>query len=127
MENPTTGQFCWNELAVSDVNKAKDFYGKVFGWQFTDVDTGGTTYTMITQKNDNMAGMWQIPTEQKTQIQPHWLSYILVDNVPQALETAKRNGAQIMRETTQVGDMGRLGIIIDPTGAPVGLWEPTQR
>lgn len=127
METPTTGQFCWNELAVSDVSKAKDFYGKVFGWQFKEIDTGTMTYTMITQQNNEMAGMWQIPSEQKSQIPPHWLSYILVDNVPQALENARKNGAQVMRDTTQVGDLGRLGIIVDPTGAHVGLWEPTQK
>jgi uncharacterized protein len=30
------GAFCWIELATTDQNAAKDFYGKLFGWSVTD-------------------------------------------------------------------------------------------
>lgn len=44
---PKVGEFCWNELATANVKTAKDFYGKVFGWEFSDHDMGDMTYTMI--------------------------------------------------------------------------------
>ena len=126
MTEPLIGQFCWNELAVTNVNKAKDFYGKTFGWQFKDVEMGDFTYTIISQQNNDIAGMWHIPASEQSKIPQHWMSYILVDDVDLALEEAKKHGAKIMRETTQAGNMGRLGIIVDPGGAHVGLWEPTK-
>lgn len=126
MTKPINGQFCWNELAVKDLEKAKDFYGKTFGWQYKDIEVGDFVYTIVSQKGTDIAGMWHIPVDQESQIPQHWMSYILVEDVDKALQEAKKNGAQIMRETTQVGDMGRLGIIVDPGGAHVGLWEPIQ-
>ncbi len=123
MMNFSNGEFCWNELVTPNVKKSKDFYGKMFGWQFNDVELNDMIYTLITCQNKEIAGIWQIPSEQQDQIPPHWMAYILVDNLEDSLEKAKQLGAEIKRDVTQVGDMGRLGIIIDPTGAPIALWE----
>jgi predicted enzyme related to lactoylglutathione lyase len=35
------GAFCWVELGTTDQNAAKEFYGKLFGWSFTDMSIGG--------------------------------------------------------------------------------------
>ncbi|WP_272946896.1 hypothetical protein [Legionella erythra] len=40
MNQPQTGEFCWNELAVADKETAKAFYGQLLGWTFTDHDMG---------------------------------------------------------------------------------------
>ncbi|MDI1351664.1 MAG: VOC family protein, partial [bacterium] len=56
------GQFCWNELCTTDVNVAKEFYGKVFGWQFKEIHLADMTYTIITCNDKDIAGIWQIPT-----------------------------------------------------------------
>ena len=126
MENqPKIGEFCWNELATADVAAAKDFYGKVFGWKFTEHKMGDMTYTMIKIKDQEFGGIWAIPENQK--MPPHWLSYILVDNIEQTVENARKNGAHIIRPVTPAGDMGRLAIFTDPTGAHIALWEPTKR
>lgn len=123
MTEATVGQFCWNELATPDVNKAKDFYGKVFGWQFREHKMDGMTYTLIKSKDKEFAGIWQIPTEQQKEIPPHWMAYILVADVAAALEKAKQHGAKEIKEVTQAGEMGRFAIIVDPTGAHLALWE----
>lgn len=121
------GEFCWNELATSNVQKAKDFYAKVFGWKFTDVDMGDMKYTMIKMNDKDIGGIWNIPKDKENHIPPHWMSYILVNNVDESLRTAEENGATIIKSKTQAGEMGLLGIIQDPTGAHLALWQPLQK
>jgi uncharacterized protein len=119
-------EFCWNELATSNVDAAKDFYGKLLGWQFTDHTMGDTTYTMIKSGDEAFAGIWQIPSEKRDQIPPHWMSYILVNDVEDTLEKAKSLGADVRVPVTKADNKGRFAIVTDPTGAHIAFWEPTK-
>ena len=120
------GQFCWNELATTDVQAAKNFYGKVFGWKFSDHPMGDITYTMIKRDDEEFAGIWAIPQDKTKEIPPHWMAYILVEDVKKSLELAQANGAKVMKPVTQAGEMGLFAIITDPTGAHISLWQPLR-
>ena len=52
-----------------------------------------------------------------------WLPYVLVDDINAATKKAKSLGATIMKDVTEVMDAGWLSIIVDPTGACLGLWK----
>jgi predicted enzyme related to lactoylglutathione lyase len=39
------------------------------------------------------------------------------------MEKARALGATVIREVTEVANMGYMSIIRDPTGAPLGLWK----
>lgn len=123
MDAPKIGEFCWNELATPNVKAAKDFYGKVLGWEFTDHDMGDMTYTMIKRGAKEFGGIWQIPNDQKNEIPPHWMGYILVDDVESTLTKAKNEGATVKMPVTPAGDFGRFAIIVDPTGAHIAFWQ----
>lgn len=120
-------EFCWNELATTNVKAAKDFYGKVFGWKFTDHEMGDMTYTMIKTDDKEFGGIWAIPKDKEKQIPPHWMGYILVENLDDSLEKSTKNGASIMKPATLAGDMGRFAIITDPTGAHIALWQTLRK
>lgn len=124
---PKTGEFCWNELATPNVQAAKDFYGKVFGWQFSDHDMGDMTYTMIKRNDKEFAGIWSIPKDQQKQIPPHWMAYILVEDLNESLEKAQKNGAAVVKPVSNAGDFGRFAIITDPTGAHIALWQTLSK
>lgn len=124
---PKMGEFVWNELATNNVKAAKDFYSKVFGWEFTDKKVDDMTYTMIKKGDKEFGGIWAIPEAQKDQIPPHWLAYILVENVEQSLEKARQNGATVIKPVQKAGDMGLFAVIKDPTGAHVALWQPLKK
>jgi uncharacterized protein len=117
MANP----FVHVELATTDVNKAKTFYGKLFDWKLEDVSMPGFTYTMIKVGEGTGGGMMK-------QLMPGapsaWLAYVLVDDIAAATQKAKSLGATVMRDVTEVMGAGWLSIIVDPTGAPLGLWKP---
>lgn len=124
---PIVGEFVWNELATTNVQKAKDFYSKVFGWEFIDKKMDDMTYTIIKKDGKEFGGMWSIPTAQQNQIPPHWLAYILVENVEQSLDNARKNGATIIKPIQKAGDKGLFAVIKDPSGAHIALWQSLNR
>jgi hypothetical protein len=52
-----------------------------------------------------------------------WLPYVLVDDSHAAAEKARGLGAQVIREPMAVMDIGWLSVILDPTGAALGMWQ----
>lgn len=120
---PGIGEFVWNELATTNVQEAKNFYSKVFGWEFIDKNMGDMTYTIIKKDGKEFGGIWSIPTAQQKQIPPHWLAYVLVENVEQSLTKARQNGATVVKPVQKAGDMGLFAIIKDPSGAHLALWQ----
>ena len=123
---PKVNEFCWNELATVNVQEAKDFYGNVFGWEFEEHNMGGMTYTMAKLNGKDLAGIWAIPKEHAAHVPPHWMSYILVDDVEKSLEKAKSAGATVVKEVTSAGEVGKFAIIIDPVGAHIAMWQPVR-
>lgn len=117
MANP----FVHVELNTTDVERAKTFYGKLFEWTLEDVPMGDLAYTMINVGSGTGGGIMKqlIPGASSA-----WLAYVLVDDISAATKKAKSLGATIMKDVTEVMGMGWLSIIVDPTGAPLGLWKP---
>ncbi len=122
MPNP----FIHVELATKNVPKAKAFYSKLFKWKLSDLPmpTPGGAYTMIDVGDGAGGGMMK-------QMMPGagsaWLPYVLVKDIDAATKKAKKLRAKIMKDVTEVEGMGWLSIIVDPTGAMLGMWEPKNR
>ena len=115
MANP----FVHVELTTSDPAKAKSFYGALFDWKLDDVEMApGMTYTMIRVGEGTGGGMMKHPMAGAPSA---WLPYVNVDNVAAATAKAKSLGATILREVTEVPNAGSFSIIVDPTGAMLGL------
>jgi predicted enzyme related to lactoylglutathione lyase len=109
------------ELNTTDLDKAKDFYGKLFKWTLEDVPMGpGGTYTLIKVGEGTGGGMVKHPMPGAPSA---WLAYVLVDEIKAATEKARALGATIVQDVVEVPDMGWLSILIDPTGAALGLWQ----
>jgi uncharacterized protein len=117
MANP----FVHVELNTTDVDKAKAFYTKLFAWKLEDVPIPGGSYTMISVGEGTGGGMMKHPMPGAPSM---WLSYVLVDDIAAATQKAKSLGATVIKDVTEVMGAGWLSIIIDPTGAPLGLWKP---
>ena len=121
MANP----FVHVELGTTDIGKAKSFYQSLFDWQLKDEEMGGgMTYTMISAGEGTGGGMMKHPVPGAPSA---WLPYVLVDNITAATAKAKSLGATVMRDVTEVMGAGSFSIIIDPTGAALGLWQPAGK
>ena len=117
MANP----FVHVELNTTDVDRAKAFYGKLFDWTLEDVPMEQMTYTMIKVGEGTGGGILKNPIPGAPSA---WVAYTLVDDVKAATAKAVTLGAKVMKDVTEVMDMGWLSIIVDPTGAMLGLWQP---
>jgi predicted enzyme related to lactoylglutathione lyase len=109
------------ELNTTDVDKAKAFYGKLFDWTLEDVPVPGMAYTMIKVGKGTGGGIMKHPMPGQPSF---WLSYVEVDDIAASTEKARSLGANIIREVIEVPGAGWLSIIMDPTGAVLGLWKP---
>ncbi|MEP7183041.1 MAG: VOC family protein [Betaproteobacteria bacterium] len=116
MANP----FVHVELSTTDVAKAKKFYAQLFDWTMEDVAMEGGTYTMIKVGEGTGGGLMKHPMPGAPSM---WLSYVLVDDVDAATAKVKANGGTVTKDKTEVMGMGWFALIVDPTGATLGLWQ----
>lgn len=120
MANP----FVHVELATTDIGKAKQFYGKLFDWKLEDMPMPDGSYTLIDVGEGTGGGMMKHPMPGAPSM---WMAYVLVDDIEAATEKARSLGAQVMRDVTPVQEMGFFSIIVDPTGAHLGLWQSKRK
>jgi uncharacterized protein len=121
MSNP----FVHVELQTKDIARAKDFYGRLFGWKLEDVPLPGGqgNYTMINVGEGTGGGMFVNPD---ANVPPHWLAYVGVDDIEGMTAKAKELGATVVQDVVEVGDYGWMSVFIDPTGAAgaaLALWK----
>src|SRR5712671_1864914 len=117
MANP----FVHVELSTTDLDKAKSFYQSLFDWQLKEADVGGgMTYAMIDVGKGTGGGMMKqmIPGAPSA-----WMAYVGVADIVAATAKAKSLGAKVIKDVTDVMGAGSFSIIMDPTGAMLGLWQ----
>ncbi|HZQ79411.1 MAG TPA: VOC family protein [Acidimicrobiia bacterium] len=110
----------WVDLGTPDIPKAIEFYAGLFGWQIEQgpPEVGG--YSMAMYKGKPAAGIGP----QMNPGPPYWTTYVSVDSADQALARARDAGGKVLMEAMDVMDVGRMGIIQDPIGAVISVWEP---
>jgi len=122
------GSFCWVELATSDQNAAKKFYGSIFGWTPNDMPMGPDgVYTIFRlDGRDAAAGYTLRPDQVAQHVPPHWMLYIQVDNLEASAAKVAQLGGKVIVAPFDVMDAGRMAVIADPTGAYFCLWQPNR-
>jgi predicted enzyme related to lactoylglutathione lyase len=121
MANP----FVHVELHTNDLQRARDFYTRLFGWKLQDVpmsDNG--TYTMIDVGGGTGGGMMPNPAPGTPS---HWLAYVGVDDIDASTRKARELGAKVVMDVTGIGEFGRMSVINDPSGATLAMWEAKKR
>jgi predicted enzyme related to lactoylglutathione lyase len=110
------------ELHTNDLQRAREFYSKLFDWKLDDVPMpGGGTYTMINVGSGTGGGM---TVNQAPGTPPHWLAYVGVDDIRASTRKARELGAKVAVDVMDVADYGTMSVIVDPTGAMLAMWQP---
>ena len=80
------GSWWWNELWTSSNEDALGFYKSVFGYTHDSMEMAdGGTYYILMQGEQPRAGLMTSPA---SEIPPHWLPYVRVDDCDQVAERA---------------------------------------
>jgi hypothetical protein len=106
------------EIPVVDMDKAREFYEKLFGWKFQA--WGDAKDYMLFDSGDQTGGALM---KVEKMPEPAIRVYIGVDDVTAALKQAEGLGAKVGQPKTDIGgNMGFAGSLIDPWGCLIGLW-----
>jgi hypothetical protein len=120
------GTFNWFELNTDDVAKAKAFYGAALGWTFSEMPMGpGSVYTIAQSGETMVAGILTGMTPPG--VRPHWFTYLEVDDVDKRAAAFASHGGAILRPPFDIPDVGRIAIVQDSSGAPLGLMTSAPR
>lgn len=119
---PSDGVPCWADLWTSDVEGSRRFYGEVFGWEAEEPQAQFGGYFSFYLNGTRVAGAMGDMGDTKANNQ--WKMYLATYDIDRTLKTAEAEGAQIVSSAMPVADLGTQANLIDPTGAPFGVWQP---
>lgn len=119
------GRPTWIDLFTSDADGAAAFYRALFGWNTVDQGEAFGHYSMIDKDGTFVGGLMGAQPGQPGG-PTTWTVYLEVDDIADATARARAAGAQVMVEPMEVPDTGWMAVVIDPSGAAVGLWQATQ-
>jgi predicted enzyme related to lactoylglutathione lyase len=103
------------EIRSTDPDATRDFFGKLFGWKYSEGGFPG--YTFVDTGDE---------TEVYTAISPlqgeadQVLFFIGVEDVAAALEDAEKHGGKIVQPATEAPNV-TFGVFADPQGHQVGV------
>jgi predicted enzyme related to lactoylglutathione lyase len=119
------GTPCWIDIMAGDLERTKQFYAAVLGWDYTASDPAYGGYSNALVGGRLVAGM--SPTMPGMEDAPHvWTVYLATDDIAATAETALAGGAGSIVAPMQIGPFGWMGIWTDPTGASFGCWQGLQ-
>jgi uncharacterized protein len=123
-EQPAIGSIGWIDLTVDDAEALRDFYSHVVGWKPAPVDMAGyCDFTMIEPDTLEPAAGICHARGPNAGLPPHWLIYIVVEDVDHSAALCVEHGGRIVSEPRLVAG-ARVCVISDPAGAVCALYQP---
>lgn len=114
-----SGHWCWAELWTPDEEAALHFYERVFGYAREPMSMGEQgTYYLLKAAGVSRAGVFKT-TDPAMPVM--WLPYVAVDDCDASAEKARSLGATVTMPPTDIPDVGRFAVLIDPLGATVAV------
>jgi predicted enzyme related to lactoylglutathione lyase len=109
-------RFFWHDLMVKDVEKAKAFYGELFGWSFKS-DNGPEPYTHVMAGDTGVGGIMKL--DEKMGAPPCWVGYIAVGDVDAVVNASTKRGGKVVVPKQVVPEVGDFAFIADAQGGVV--------
>ena len=114
------GRFSWNELMTTDVEGARDFYTKLFGWQYETFNMNDMPYHVIRSGEEETGGIMSMPPQAEGH-PPMWGIYVTVDDVDASVKLTEELGGKVHLPPTDIPEVGRFAILQDPQGAFISI------
>jgi predicted enzyme related to lactoylglutathione lyase len=121
-KSPVNGIPVWIDVMSTDVPRARAFYGEVFGWSSEEPNPEMGGYYNYFHNGVQVAGGMSSPPG----MSDLWNVYLAVDDIKRTTDEARSHGAQVIVDSMPVMDLGIMGVITDPSGANIGMWQPGE-
>ena len=115
--------FVWFEIPTNNVEKSKEFYSALFGWEISKLP-GPMDYEAIkTSKGqeDPVGGF--IPQKESY---TGFLNYVGVDSIDETLSKLESLGGKVLQPKTEVPSYGFFAIVQDLEGNSFALWQKSD-
>jgi predicted enzyme related to lactoylglutathione lyase len=117
---------CWVDTTQPDPEAAARFYGGLFGWDFEDAmppDAPGN-YFIARLRGLDAAAVGSQP--EGAPPMAVWNTYVWVDDADATAAKVRAAGGQVLTESFDVMDAGRMAVLADPEGAVFCVWQAKQ-
>lgn len=123
------------EIPVNDMQRAKKFYGELFGWKLQDWPMpDGSQYvgvhtTEIDEKTRQplKPGAINGGMVQRSDKVPHPVFAITVDSIDKKVKQVEAAGGKVIMPKVDMMGMGFYSYVKDPEGNVIGLWEDVKK
>lgn len=124
VERHAYGTPAWADLMTPDLERARAFYGPLFGWEFAIGGAESGFYTTCKRGARAVAGMGKQP--EGAPYPTSWNVYFAVESADATTARVLEHGGQVPMGPMDVFGEGRLAFCADSTGAVFGLWQPMR-
>ena len=118
----TPGAVSWHELSTPDVESAKAYYTKLFGWQLEPMSMGDMTYHVIKIGDDAIGGI-----SPRAQGAASWQDYVTVSDIEATVAGAAAAGGKVQVPVTPIPTVGRFAVVSDPQGGVIAVIQYTEQ
>lgn len=115
------GTPCWIDLATSDPEGSRRFYGRLFGWDLEVGPPEAMHYTQARIGGLPVAGLGGEP--KPDEVPSGWTTYFATEDVDGSVKRITDSGGTLNLAPVDVMDQGRMALASDPQGAVFGLWQ----
>jgi predicted enzyme related to lactoylglutathione lyase len=110
------------EIPTTDFKKAKNFFGKVFGWTFQDLPD--MEYVVFQAGNPPNGGFYKVKTmPKKAQVN----IYIEVEDIDVKLKEIRKARGKVLVKKSPVMGMGWFAQFATPDGCFLSLWQAAPK
>ncbi len=119
------GTPCWIDVSTPDPAGSRDFYAGLLGWSYRidpDPQSGHYTYALI--DDSPVAGLSGVAAEPQQPVV--WTLYLASAGIAHTATVVDQCGGQVLYGPAEITGQGNILIAADPTGCPIGFWQPTS-
>lgn len=115
------GAPCWISLLARDLPAAREFYGGLLGWEFSQSSQRLGGYVQARAGGVPVAGLGAQGTG--IGIPASWTVYFAARNADVIAERVRERGATVAVGPVEFGKAARVAWAADPFGAVFGIWQ----
>jgi uncharacterized protein len=118
-----SGRVAWFDITTNSLPRSKEFYGKLFDWQFTPVQ--GTDHAAEIVAGGKAIGTLRVA--EGTISTFNGVVYIQVTDIQASCNKAKALGGTVVDgfPFNLWDGIGAIAVVVDPAGHPVGMYSRT--
>ena len=118
------GRIAWFDITTTDLTRSKEFYGKLFDWQFAPVQ--GTDQAAEIVARGTAIGTIRVAEGKISSF--NGVVYVQVTDIQASCKKAKEIGGTVVPgfPFNLPDGIGAIAVVIDPAGHPVGMYSRTM-